>query len=91
MSTTEGGWYWISKSKKLELKGKEAFCLVGLHYVTNIIFTENYAGKTDVYPDDVFVIQQLKNKEMVILIDENYSDSDGYLYTSSGTMTFEKE
>lgn len=84
--TIKGEWYWIGKNKNLDLKNKEAVGITELQY-TSSGGTTTYTG---VYADDILVIDQLKNKEMVIK--RSYtSSSSGSSTSREETFTYEKK
>lgn len=90
--TAEGNWAFIGKSKDAGLKNKEAISLSQTKYTDSDGYTENYAGTFMNY--DNWIITQLKNKEIVISIDESSgSTGSGFndQYTSTGTMTLTKK
>lgn len=82
--TTEGTWLFLGKSKLNDLKNKEAILLttskqvVSSNPVANSVNYENLNGLT-------IVIDELKNKEMMTIVEENSSNEDGL--TSSKKLT----
>ena len=82
--TTEGTWLFLGKSKLNDLKNKEAILLtttkqvVSSNPVANSVNYENLNGLT-------IVIDALKNKEMMTIVEENSSNEDGL--TSSKKLT----
>ena len=74
--TTEGTWLFLGKSKLNDLKNKEAILLtttkqvVSSNPVANSVNYENLNGLT-------IVIDALKNKEMMTIVEENSSNEDG--------------
>ena len=74
--TTEGTWLFLGKSKLNGLKNKEAILLtttkqvVSSNPVANSVNYENLNGLT-------IVIDALKNKEMMTIVEENSSNEDG--------------
>lgn len=82
--TTEGTWLFLGKSKLNDLKNKEAILLtttkqvVSSNPVANLVNYENLNGLT-------IVINALKNKEMMTIVEENSSNEDGL--TSSKKLT----
>ena len=82
--TTEGTWLFLGKSKLNGLKNKEAILLtitkqvVSSNPVANSVNYENLNGLT-------IVIDALKNKEMMTIVEENSSNEDGL--TSSKKLT----
>jgi hypothetical protein len=87
-STAEGFWYFAGKSKTADMKKKEA--VIVSHT------SETWGGNTTTYsgsaisPDGFMMLDKLTGKEMVVLVDWSTTDSDGDVYGSTGTMTFEK-
>jgi hypothetical protein len=82
-STSEGTWFFLGKSKENDLKNKEAIALTQ---------TASSAGNsTSVFTglnSSVFVISQLKNKEMVLTTGNSSSSSEGsYSFESTITLT----
>ena len=74
--TTEGTWLFLGKSKLNGLKNKEAILLkttkqvVSSNPVENSVNYENLNGLT-------IVIDALRNKEMITIVEENSSNEDG--------------
>ena len=74
--TTEGTWLFLGKSKLNGLKNKEAILLtttkqvVSSNPVANSVNYENLNGLT-------IVIDALRNKEMITIVEENSSNEDG--------------
>ncbi|MEI6852272.1 MAG: hypothetical protein WCL06_05490 [Bacteroidota bacterium] len=90
----EGAWYFGPKSKELDLKNKETVCFAQKHYVSipsGGSTTDIHMGGTHAvgYPS-VWQLDRLASKELVVLIDEEYSVNSGS-YTSKGSMTYEKK
>lgn len=92
IATIEGTWSFGRKDKELELKNKE-------YIVTRITSVSDPSNITDYgtatatgtsCPTETWVIDQLKNKEMVILTDGMFT-SAGSSSTSKGTKTYEKK
>lgn len=79
----KGNWAFLGKSKKAELKNKEAIALTTT--------SETYYGETTTtsgtfFPFNVLIIDQLKSKEIVFTFDET-STSTNSTSTSKGKMT----
>jgi len=89
LSTIEGNWAWLGKSKPAELADKEAVMLSSTKEVDGSD-TDNYSGKSNDF-DDMLVFDKLSSKELVVLYDYTNTDSDGYSYTRKGTITFTKK
>lgn len=83
-SIDKGQWYFAGKNKDLELKNKEAV-IYDILSSTDASGTDTYTG---IYADEIYVIDQLKNKEMIIIVDGTGNYSDGSSSTRKGTMTF---
>ena len=82
--TDKGQWFFAGKNKELELKNKEAI-------IFDILSSSDASG-TDTYKgisaDYIYVIDQLKSKEMIIVTDESGTKANGNSYTTKSTMTF---
>ena len=89
LSTIEGNWAWLEKSKPAELADKEAVMLSTTKEVDGSD-TDNYSGKSNDF-DDMLVFDKLSSKELVVLYDYTNTDSDGYTYTKKGTITYTKK
>jgi len=83
-STDKGEWFFAGKNKALELKNKEAIVFDILSSTSSNGTTTTYTG---VSTDDVFVIDQLKSKEMIIISETSESGS-GASSTTKSTMVF---
>ena len=84
--TSKGNWAFLTKSKEAELKKKEAILLS----VTSSTSTPGTATSTYGAFEDgqVLMIDQLKSKEMIILDNSSWSDTDtGSSNTSTTTGT----
>lgn len=81
-STTEGTWIFLRKSKKNDLKSKEAVMLTE---------TSTSSGGTTTTSSDldgmVYTIDELKNKEMILKYEWSQS-SGGNTLSSDQTLTF---
>jgi hypothetical protein len=86
-STEEGGWFFGDKNKELDLKNKEIVCFSGKKYTSGSDFTE-YTGLWAISSPSVWKIDQLKNKEIIIILDGSEKDSSGDVYTETGTLTY---
>lgn len=82
--TTSGQWYFAGKNKQLELKNKEAI-IFSVSSQTSNGKTDNYTG---IYADDIYVIDQLKKKEMIVKSKTTSTYSDGTSDSEEMTMTF---
>ncbi len=83
--TANGDWNFVGKNKSLKLKNKEAICLLeksNSNSSNGTTQTTNYTGLSG----SILVIDQLKNKEMII-IDESTSTSNGSTSSYSSKMT----
>ncbi len=89
VNTEEGSWMWTRKVKNQDLKNKEAIYLRETSY-TYGSNSYSYSGKSNDV-DNIWVIDKLSSKELVILYDYKETDSDGEIYTVKGTMTFTKK
>ncbi len=84
--TGNGNWNFVGKNKSLKLKNKEAICLLeksNSSSYNGTTQTTNYTGLSG----SILVIDQLKNKEMII-IDESTSNSNGSSSSYISKMTF---
>lgn len=86
-STEEGGWFFGDKNKELDLKNKEIVCFSGQKYTDGSDFS-SYTGLWAINYPSVWKIDQLKNKEIIIILDGTQTDSDGDIYTETGTLTY---
>lgn len=81
---TSGQWFFAGKNKELELKKREAI-------IFDVLSSSDPSG-TDTYTgvaaDDIYVIDQLKSKEMVVISDNTAKYADGSSSTMKSTMTF---
>jgi len=94
-STISGIWQFLKKSKEGEYKNKEAVSMTTLSHtwtsVTNgtttsgSITNTGFGGTTEVK-----AIDQLKNKEMILLTESSWSDGTDN-QTTTGTITYEKQ
>lgn len=89
LTSNEGNWIWLGKNKNMELADKEAIVFNTTKDV-NGGNTDNYSGKSNPF-DQELVIDKLSSKELVILFDYSYTNSDGHTYTQKGTMTYTKK
>lgn len=83
-TTTSGQWFFAGKNKALELKKREAI-------VFTVLSSSDKNGNdtyTGVAADDIYVIDQLKSKEMIVVVDQTAKYSDGSSSTTKATMTF---
>jgi len=88
-STYAGNWMWVKKNKSQDLKNKEAVIMTMTNY-TGDGDSDTYSGKSN-SPSDMWVIKKLANKELVILYDYTHTDSDGYSYSRTGTITYTQD
>jgi len=86
ISTEKGAWYFGGKNKELELKGGESVVCICTSYTT-ANGTSTYEGGS--CPTYTVLIDELKNKEMITLVDGT-SVSGGSTTTTTGTMTYEQ-
>lgn len=79
-STMEGVWSFLNKNKELDLKNKEAIMLTftsGFEtYDGEMDRMNTLSGKTNI-PEMIFIIKQLKNNEMVLVVDRQEISSNG--------------
>ena len=82
----EGTWMFIGKSKKDNLKKKEAVLLtttktvISDGAVTNSVLHTDLNGKT-------LVLDQLKSKEMIVILEESNKNENGLVSTKKTTKT----
>jgi hypothetical protein len=84
----EGQWYFMDGNKDNKIKNKEVVAF----YITKSSHTPaggntsvgTYSG---VQPDFVWQLDELKNKEIIVIFDES-STSGGNTSTKTGTMTY---
>jgi hypothetical protein len=86
-STQEGGWFFGDKNKELDLKNKEIVCFAEKKYTSGSNFSE-YTGLWAISSPNVWKIDQLKNKEIIVILDATETDSNGDIYTQTGTLTY---
>ena len=89
IETFEGNWVWLNKNKNVGLAGKEALMMSTTKDVDGSD-TYNYSGKSNDF-NKQWVLDKLSSKELVILFDYSYTDSDGNTSTMKGTMTYTKK
>ncbi len=87
-STVDNGqWYFMEANKDKDIKSKEivSFFITQEVYTPagGTVSTSTYTGIT---PDFAWRLDELKNKEIIILIDE--SSQTGSSYSAKGTMTY---
>lgn len=83
---TDGNWIFLGKSEANELKNKEAILLTTTKFTqTNGTITsiENYTN-TD---GDTYVINQLKNTELILTVDKSSRSDDGMHLTELSVKT----
>lgn len=89
--TGAGNWAFMGKNKDAEVKNKEAIILnataAGQQDASHN-HTETFTGLSD---GIVWVIDQLKNKEMIITVNYGWSDDEGDSQTTTGTTTWTQE
>jgi len=86
-STEEGAWYFGGKSNELELKAGQSIVFLPTKRTSGSdLYT--YSGAN--VPSYTWIIDQLKNKEIVINLNGT-SMSSGTISTTSGTMTYEQK
>lgn len=84
--TIKGTWIFVKKSKINNLKNKEAILLTKTYELisdggfTNVVNYNELSGS-------MLVIDQLKSKEMITIVDKSSSNQDGLSSTSSLTKT----
>lgn len=81
---TGGQWFFAGKNKELELKKREAI-IFDVLTSTDPTGTDTYTG---ISADDIYVIDQLKSKEMIVVSENTAKYADGSSSTSKSTMTF---
>ncbi len=87
--TVEGTWQFMDGDKDEDIKNRER---VLIHITQRTVIS---GGKSDVYTYsgttggsiEIFMIDQLKSKEMIINYDESYTH-DGYISSTKGTSTY---
>lgn len=88
---TKGVWAFLGKNKDQEIKNKEGV----VWSVTQNTFTAGGTSSTDTYTGvvdgSIWMLDQLKNKEMIATVDWTETDSDGDTWTYTSTMTYEGE
>ncbi len=87
---TEGNWIWMSKNKDKKLKNKEAIVMTVTKYTDKDGNVTTYDGKSNM-ADNIFVFDKLASDELVIALDYSSVDSNGYIYSMTGTQTFSKK
>jgi hypothetical protein len=81
---TSGQWFFAGKNKELELKKREAI-IFDILSSTDPTGTDTYTG---VAADDIYVIDQLKSKEMIVVSESTAKYADGSSSTTKSSMTF---
>ena len=84
--TEKGTWLFVGKSKENELKNKEAIMLV-TESESSTGYNTTYTG----LDGRIFVIDQLKNKEMSLTLESSSNGSDGSTSSFSNKLTFEQK
>ncbi len=84
--TIKGDWFFAGAVKDLDLKNKEAIVFSTQEY-SDPSYSETYNG---FYSGEVYIIDQLKNKEMIFKGETSNSGS-GYVSKSSYERIFEKQ
>ena len=84
----EGVWYFGCKNKEVDIKDKEMVIFAYRNEKNDPGSTYSYLG---FQVDNVYLIDQLKNKKMVLKRDYSYYDYDGKKVTCTETFTYEKE
>jgi hypothetical protein len=87
-SVEEGSWAFCGKAKDVDLKKREALILFCTSYKSGST-TDTYTGSFALSGPNVWLIDKLANKEMVIKKDGT-SSSDGNTSTLTGTLTYEQ-
>lgn len=93
ITTTEGTWVFLGKSKINKLKNKEAIVLtvtktiVSDGNVTNSIDYTGLNGADSNTKSTVLLLDELKNKEMITIVEENSSNGTGLASTKKLTKT----
>lgn len=87
-SVEKGSWAFSGAAKDVELKKKEALILYCTSY-TSGSSTDTYTGSYALSGPNVWLIDRLANKEMVVKKDGTASDGGG-TSTLSGTLTYEQ-
>ncbi|MBN2890370.1 MAG: hypothetical protein JXL97_00755 [Bacteroidales bacterium] len=91
---TEGFWYFAPSNDELDVKNKERV----VFEITKITHTsdndnnwfDSYSGATNSRVD-VFLLDQLSNKQITVLFDYTATDDDGLVYSISGSAVFSQE
>lgn len=91
-TSTEGGnWAWMSGNKDQDRKNKEAIIMD----ITTSTYTDASGSSTNTatgFDDgDVWYIDQLKNKELIVTQDYTRTPDGGTTTTSTGSLTFTQE
>ncbi len=84
--TDEGNWAFLNKDKAAELKNKEAVTVNSTKFTfgSNVTTT----GKVDL--PTIFVLDELKKSEMIVIMDEAENNSATDYKTTKGTRTYKK-
>ena len=91
--TYKGLWSFGHKIKEIDLKNKESIIFRYTYY--NVVYNGGTGNYTETYsgydcPVDEFRIDQLKNKELIV-ITEGSTQLPDFTQSSSGSITFTKE
>jgi hypothetical protein len=86
---SEGVWYFGKKNKELDIKDKETvwFTRTSYHY-NNLNY--NYSGTKAFNSDNIWLIGELTNKEIILILDGANTLNDKPA-TIKGTLTYEKK
>ncbi len=94
----EAQWAFVGKNKDADLKNKEAIIFSGTKYTNEYKYgsltgtsTDTEAGDFGSRIADSWVLDKLSSKEMVVIVDYTYTDSNNNTYTEKATLTFEKQ
>jgi hypothetical protein len=91
--TQKGAWYFGRKNKELDIKDKETVCFALTSYTDvggGTTYSGSYTGTEAIDYPSVWQLDELKSKEMIVLIDGT-SISGSSTSTHTGTLTYEKK
>lgn len=91
-TVSNGVWAFLGANKDQDIKNREAVLLrVTSESVSLSSGTTGSVAYTGVSDGEIFMIDQLKNKELTFTIDYSRADSDGDITTGSQTFSFTKD
>jgi len=88
--TDKGNWSWVGKNKEQDLKNKEAVYLASTSFTSNSGGTTTTSTWTNPVDGSIWLIDQLKSKEMIIKY-ETAQSSGGSSSSSSVSWTLTQE